>query len=149
MSDPSILTAVFVTIAGFVIGLGAVTVIDIHGILGKGSAYWRAAAVRTHKVTMPLIWLGSLLVGVGYWLSSAQGIDLSWLWYIYAALIINGSFLSFVISPKLKANERANKPGRELPQSWQKLIMISTTISFLGWWPSLFLYLNAVLSAAG
>ena len=138
---------VIVTIVGFVVGLGAVTVIDIHGILGKGSAYWRAAAVRTHKVTMPLIWLGSLLVGAGYWLSAAQGVELAWLWYIYAVLIANGSFLSFVISPKLKANERAGKPEAELPKSWQKLVIISTTVSFVGWWPSLFLYVQAALNA--
>jgi hypothetical protein len=141
------LLPIAITIAGFVIGLGAVTVIDVHGILGKNSAYWRAAAVRTHKVTMPLIWLGSLLVGVGYWLSTVQGIELFWLWYIYAALLINGSFLSFVISPKLKANERAGKPEAELPKSWQKLIILSTIVSFAGWWPSLFLYIQAALNA--
>lgn len=147
MVDQAIFLPATITIVGFVIGLGAVTVIDIHGILGKGSAYWRAAAVRTHKVTMPLIWLGSLLVGVGYWLSSAQGFDLPWLWYIYAVLLINGSFLSFVISPKLKSNERAGKPEAELSKSWQKLVMVSTIVSFAGWWPSLFLYVQSALSA--
>ncbi len=146
MDDQSLFTAVFVTIAGFVIGLGAVTVIDLHGILGKNSAYWRAAAVRTHKVTMPLIWIGSVLVGLGYILSMGQGIDLNWLWYVYAVLIINGSFLSFVISPKLIANEKAGKPEAELPSFWQKLIIVSTIISFSGWWPSLFTYLHIILN---
>jgi hypothetical protein len=146
MDSPDLLPALFVTIVGFVIGLGAVTVIDIHGVLGKLSAYWRAAAVRTHKVTMPLIWLGSLLVGIGYALSSAQGIDLSWLWYIYVILILNGSFLSFVISPKLIANEKAGKPEAELPSFWQRMVILSTIISFSGWWSSLYIYLGAVLS---
>ena len=30
----------FICIAGFVVGLGAVTVIDIHGFLGRKSKYW-------------------------------------------------------------------------------------------------------------
>jgi len=148
MVEQAFFIPVFVTLAGFVVGLGAVTVIDIHGVLGKRSAYWRAAAVRTHKVTMPLIWVGSALVGLGYLLSAGQGVVLSPLWYIYAALIINGCFLSFVISPKLIANEKADKPQAELPSSWQKLIIISTIISFVGWWPSLFIYIRAALASA-
>lgn len=147
MVDQAFFLPVFVTIVGFVVGLGAVTVIDIHGVLGKRSAYWRAAAVRTHKVTKPLIWVGSGLVGLGYLLSAQQGVAISPLWYIYAVLILNGCFLSFVISPKLIANEKAGKPEAELPSSWQGLIIISTIISFAGWWPSLFIYLHAALNA--
>ncbi len=45
----------FCLIAGFVIGLGAVTVVDIHGFLGRTSAYWTEATTRTHKVTKPMI----------------------------------------------------------------------------------------------
>jgi hypothetical protein len=96
---------------------------------------------------MPLIWLGSLLVGVGYVLSALQGVDVSWLWYIYAILILNGSFLTFVISPKLISNEKAGKPEAELPNSWQRLVILSTIISFTGWWSSLYIYLGAVLSS--
>lgn len=145
MIEQELFIPVAVTIAGFVIGLGAVTVIDIHGVLGKISPYWRAAAVRTHKVTKPLIWLGNGLVGIGYWLSTGQGVELGWLWYIYLLLLLNGSFLSFVISPKLIANEKAKKPEAELPKSWQKAVIVSTIISFAGWWPSLFLYVHTVL----
>lgn len=148
MNDPGLFVPMFVTVAGFIIGLGAVTVVDIHGVLGKSSAYWRAAAVRTHKVTMPLIWLGSLLVGSGYALSSAAGVDLTWIWYIFAILILNGSFLTLVISPKLIANEKIGKPDAELPSLWQNLIILSTIISFSGWWSSVGLYLHALLNAA-
>jgi hypothetical protein len=147
MNSPELLLPLLITVVGFIIGLGAVTVIDIHGILGKFSAYWRAAAVRTHKVTMPLIWVGSLLVGIGYALSAAQGIDVSLLWYIYAILILNGSFLTFAISPKLIANEKAGKPETELPIFWQRLVILSTIISFTGWWSSLYIYLGAGLSS--
>lgn len=55
----------FLFIAGFIIGLGAVTVIDIHGFLGRKSSYWTEATIRTHKVTKPLIWLGMSLAILG------------------------------------------------------------------------------------
>ncbi|MDO8659167.1 MAG: hypothetical protein Q7K54_01055 [Candidatus Parcubacteria bacterium] len=50
----------FVFISGFIVGLGAVTVIDIHGFLGRKSSYWTEATTRTHKVTKPMIWVGIL-----------------------------------------------------------------------------------------
>lgn len=146
MNSQELFIPLFITVAGFIIGLGAVTVIDTHGFLGKFSAYWRAASVRTHKVTMPLIWIGSLLVGVGYALSSSHGMNISWLWWVYALLILNGSFLTFIISPKLKANEKAGKPEAELPHRWQTLVIMSSIVSFSGWWSSVLIYLHALLN---
>ncbi|MBP7134100.1 hypothetical protein KBA73_02685, partial [Patescibacteria group bacterium] len=55
----------FLFLAGFVVGLGAVTVIDIHGFLGRTSPYWTEATTRTHKVTKPMIWIGITLVIIG------------------------------------------------------------------------------------
>jgi hypothetical protein len=52
-------------IAGFIIGLGAVTVIDLHGFLGRKSSYWTEATIRTHKITKPLIWIGIFLAILG------------------------------------------------------------------------------------
>jgi hypothetical protein len=46
----------FTSIMGYIVGLGAVTVIDLHGFLGRKSAYWTEATTRTHKITKPLIW---------------------------------------------------------------------------------------------
>ena len=56
----------FIFMSGFVIGLGAVTVIDIHGFLGRKSSYWTEATTRTHKVTKPLIWGGNLPCNIGW-----------------------------------------------------------------------------------
>jgi len=49
---------VFVSLAGFILGLGAVTVIDLHGFFAQKSSYWTVATTRTHKITKPLIWIG-------------------------------------------------------------------------------------------
>jgi len=145
MDNPELLS-IFTTIAGFIVGLGSVTVIDIHGALGRTSGYWRAAAVRTHKVTKPLIWIGITLVGLGYLLSSSYYLYTPWLWGVYAVLVVNGSFLSFVISPKLLANEKAKKPEEQLPTVWQICVIVSAIISFCGWWSSLLIYLHVLLN---
>jgi hypothetical protein len=132
----------FLFIAGFVIGLGAVTVIDIHGFLGRTSAYWTEATTRTHKVTKPLIWAGITLATLGgvifYRAESLQGIPLAHA-IIALALMANGYFLSFKVSPYLIAREQEGRSGELLPRQWQKKIMMSLIISDLGWWGGLVL----------
>jgi len=132
----------FIFLAGFVIGLGAVTVIDIHGFLGRKSAYWTEATTRTHKVTKPLIWIGIILVIIGgsifYRNQSFSGIPLIHA-ILAAALILNGIFLSFKVSPFLLKQEKEEKAGTLLPKPLQRKIIISLIVSDIGWWGGLFL----------
>lgn len=134
--------ALFIFLAGFIIGLGAVTVIDIHGFLGRKSTYWTEATTRTHKVTKPLIWLGILLAIIGgsllYRNESLVGIPLAHL-VIAIALILNGYFLSFKVSPFLLRREQEGRSGELLSLSWQRKIMVSLVVSDLGWWGGLLL----------
>lgn len=138
--------ALFLTIAGFIIGLGAVTVIDLHGLLGRHSPYWSEATIRTHKITKPLIWLGTLLVLIGHFLLSKQGFffegELTSRLVIIVALILNGCFLSFYVSPALIRREKDGKSRELLPVSLQHKIMASFVISFLGWWGLVVLFVN-------
>ena len=134
--------ALFLIFAGFVIGLGAVTVIDLHGFLGRKSSYWTEATIRTHKVTKPLIWTGTFLViGAGtyfYWTEALRGIPLFHA-IAFGVLILNGCFLSFYISPYLLRQEREGRSSELLPRHIQQLITVSFVISFTLWWSSLFL----------
>lgn len=131
-----------VFISGFIIGLGAVTVIDIHGFLGRKSAYWSEATIRTHKVTKPLIWMGVLLAIVGgiilYRNEALLGVPLYHA-LIAGVLILNGLFLSFYVSPFLFAREREGKQRELLPQSLQNKIFVSFIVSDIGWWGGLVL----------
>lgn len=130
----------FVFIAGFVIGLGAVTVIDIHGFLGRKSTYWTEATTRTHKVTKPMIWAGITLAIIGgsilYRNHGLTGIPLIHL-ILAIVLIINGFFLSFKVSPFLLQREREGRSEELLPSSWQRRIMVSLIVSDIGWWGGL------------
>ncbi|NIM78364.1 MAG: hypothetical protein GTN76_16500 [Candidatus Aenigmarchaeota archaeon] len=133
---------VFIFIAGFIIGLGAVTVIDIHGALGRKSPYWTEATTRTHKVTKPLIWLGLLLAITGAAITyrdiGLTGIPLLQA-VIAVVLVLNGLFLSFYVSPFLLNREREGREKELLPDSLQIKIIISFIISFIGWWSEVFL----------
>ena len=147
--NPYDVAGLFVMLVGFVIGLGAVTVIDIHGFLGRKSAYWTEATTRTHKVTKPMIWVGMLLAIIGgvvlYRNESLTGIPL-----IHACvaltLLLNGCFLSFSVSPYLLKKEREGRASELLPVSWQRKIAVSLVVSDLGWWGSLMLLVLYVLA---
>ncbi len=139
----------FLFLAGFVIGLGAVTVIDIHGFLGRKSSYWTEATTRTHKVTKPMIWAGIILAAFGglifYRTQGFSGIPLIHA-VIALVLILNGYFLSFKVSPFLLKREKDGRSGELLPASWQKKIMASLIISDIGWWGGLFLLVIYLVS---
>jgi hypothetical protein len=132
----------FLFLAGFVIGLGAVIVIDIHGFLGRKSSYWTEATTRTHKVTKPLIWFGIILAIIGgiifYRHEMFAGIPLIHT-IIAIVLILNGCFLSFKVSPFILKREKQGKSAELLPLSWQKKIIVSLIVSDIGWWGGLFL----------
>ena len=134
---------IFLTIAGFVIGLGAVTVIDLHGFLGRNSPYWTEATIRTHKVTKPLIWIGMTLSIIGS-VIVYQEIGLTGYVPLQAliavALVLNGCFLSFWVSPRLLERERQGKARELLPRSWQRAITMSFLVSFVGWWSEVWLF---------
>lgn len=130
----------FILIAGFIIGLGSVTVIDIHGFLGRKSSYWTEATIRTHKVTKPLIWLGIILTIIGG-LIFYRNESLSSIPHYHALiaciLILNGIFLSFYVSPFLLKQEREGKQSELLPTSLQNKIIVSLITSDIGWWGGL------------
>ncbi len=139
----------FLFLAGFVIGLGAVTVIDIHGFLGRTSSYWTEATTRTHKVTKPMIWAGIILAIAGglifYRNQNFSGIPL-----FHAAfalvLITNGYFLSFRVSPFLLKREKEGRAGELLPAAWQKKIIVSLIVSDTLWWGGLLLLVAHLVS---
>jgi hypothetical protein len=138
----------FVLIAGFIIGLGAVIVIDIHGFLGRKSNYWTEATTRTHKVTKPMIWTGITLAitgGVLFFRNEAfTGIPM-YLAIIAFILILNGLFLSFRVSPYLLQRENEGRASEILPDVWQKKIMVSLVFSDIGWWSGLALVVYYLL----
>ena len=142
MEDVLLFLATAVWIAGYVVGVGAVTVIDLHGFLARTSPYWTEATIRTHKVTKPLIWLGLLLalVGATWYFTLTTFATISYIYLaILGVLLVNGSFLSFYVSPYLLRQERAGKARELLPLALQIKITVSFLFSFTGWWGSFLL----------
>ena len=87
-----------------------------------------------------MIWAGIILAVVGglifYREQSFAGIP-----FVHAvialALILNGYFLSFKVSPFLLKREKEGLSGELLPASWQRKIMASLILSDIGWWGGL------------
>jgi hypothetical protein len=134
----------FFIIAGYIVGLGSVTVIDILGFLGRTSSYWTESTIRAHKVTKPLIWLGLFLIlfgGILFFQNKELTQNLIYLILIFTILVINGIFLSFYVSPILLEREKKGKIKEILPTSLQNKIFVSFIISFFGWWGSLLFFL--------
>ncbi|MEX1027327.1 MAG: hypothetical protein WD049_04870 [Candidatus Paceibacterota bacterium] len=129
-------------IAGFVVGLGAVTVIDLHGFLARHSPYWTETTIRAHKVTKPLIWIGTTLAIIGGVFFYSQQV-FTWIPMTHAIvapiLVLNGIFLSFYVSPYLLKQEREGRERELLPTRLQVAISASFVVSFVGWWGSLVL----------
>jgi hypothetical protein len=135
------LITLFIYIAGFVIGLGAVTVIGWQGFLGRKSGYWTESAIRTHKVTKPLIWvgLGLAVIGAALFYRHQPWTDVRTIQVVVAGLLIaNGLFLSLVVSPFLLSREKEGRMSEILPADWQLKISLSFIISWLAWWSELF-----------
>lgn len=132
--------SLFILLAGFVIGLGAVTVIDLHGFLGRKSEYWTEATTRTHKITKPLIWIGMFLVIIGG-IFFYRGVSFTGILFFHIIsvpiMLLNGIFLSFSVSPFLLAREKEGKQKELLPKSWQNKIIFSFVLSFISWWGNL------------
>ena len=126
----------FLLLSGYVIGLGAVNVIDWHGFLARKSRYWTEATIRTHKVTKPLIWVGTVLALLGGILVY-QGVFLLYHSVIFGLLVCNGLFLTFRVSPYLLRREQDGKATELLPRSWQRQVLQSFVLSDIGWWGSL------------
>lgn len=130
--------SLFITIAGFIIGLGAVTVIDLHGLFALRSPYWTEATIRSHKITKPLIWIGIMLVLIGQIIAVYAGLlgalQIMIRFLLILALIINGCFLSFIISPQLLRREREGLQRELLPAAMKKKIALSFIVSVIGWW---------------
>ncbi|HRH30958.1 MAG TPA: hypothetical protein PK886_02760 [Candidatus Paceibacterota bacterium] len=137
------MTSIFIVFAGFIIGLGAVTVIDTLGFLGRKSVYWTETTIRAHKVTKPLIWIGMFVVVLGYALVLADGIITKGQFItsllVMVIMILNGSYLSFYISPQLLKKEIEGRVTELLSSDLQKKITMSFLVSFISWWGLLLL----------
>jgi hypothetical protein len=140
------LAILFFHIAGIVIGLGAVTVIDTMGFLSKKSKYWVQVTVRAHHVTKPLIWIGTGIVTITwilmlFFLKNLEFKVLKSL--IIIILILNGIFLSFHVSSRV---DKLKDKKVFFPKDLQIKTIFSMVISFISWWSFVLVTLIQILS---
>lgn len=68
-----------------------------------------------------------------------------WHAIIAVVLVLNGCFLSFVVSPFLLKREREGRAMELLPMSLQMKITASFIVSFVGWWSAVVLFVMYML----
>ena len=121
----------FFHLAGLIIGLGAVTVIDVLGFTSRKSKDLTQVTISAHHVTKPLIWLGTILLIISWIFLYQDNLVSNFKSDLLLIMILNGIFLSFYISPGLD-----NLIGKNvlLSFSLQVKITISMLISFFSWW---------------
>jgi len=134
----------FIHLVGIIIGLGAVTVIDTLGFFSRKNKNLTQVTIHAHHVTKPLIWIGTLIVLFSWMFflleNSLEGIYL-FKTILLGIMILNGSFLSFFISPRL---DKLIGKKVLLPNRLQKMISVSLVFSFLSWWMFVFLTVSSL-----
>lgn len=124
----------FAMLAGLILGLGSVSVIDLLGLRGVRSAYWTETAIRASKATTPLTWagVGVFLAGslVLYRETGFSGVA-TFQELLLLIIIVNGLWLTFRISPKVAAFEGT---GKTLPAKLQRRVIGHFGVSFVAWW---------------
>lgn len=139
---------IFITIVGFILGLGAVMVLDIEGYLGRTSTYWAEATIRSHKIIKYFIWIGIAFVSVGGVMMKNLYImsfpEFSLWTNITLILLANGVFLSFFIGPELVKIEKAGLAEKLLPKHLEYKVLANFLLSFIGWWSLLFLFIEVI-----
>ncbi len=126
----------FVHLAGIIIALGAVTVIDTMGFISRNSKEWTQVTIKAHHVTKPLIWVGTfLMLFAWFFIYSGTYLDVVKS-VIIVILILNGVFISFYISPRL---DKLYGKKTLIPLKLQLMIESSFLASFIGWWSLVYL----------
>jgi len=130
--------------AGIVIALGAVTVVDSLGVISRTSKRWTQVTVDAHHVTRALIWTGIGIIAVTWaamlWMKGMSTLA-ALKTGLLVVMVLNGSFLSFYISPRL---DELKGTDRLVPKQLQPKIALSAAVSFVSWWS--FVYLTVVMT---
>ena len=125
------LLANFFHLAGLIIGLGAVTVIDALGFTARKSVEKTQVTIAAHHITKPLIWIGTTLLTLS-WIVLYDGSFYARVkTLLLAILVLNGLFLSLYVSPRLDQHIGKKKV---LPATLQQKIIVSAVVSFIAWW---------------
>ncbi len=124
----------FFHFVGIIIGLGAVTVIDVMGFFSRKSKKKTQTTISAHHTTKLLIWIGTIIVLISWiFILIERGFGNIEIIksILLGVMILNGCFLSFHISPRL---DKLIDKKVLLPQNLQIKIGITLFVSFISWW---------------
>jgi hypothetical protein len=126
----------FLVLTGLIIGLGSISLMDVLGLRGRRSRYWTETAIRVSRVSRPLTWAGIGLIIIGWLMLYRAGITGvgTIQEFFLLVIILNGAYLSLVVTPKLQALEVGGRVRRRLPAALERRLIIHFAVSFVAWW---------------
>lgn len=132
-------------IAGFVVGLGSVTVMDVQGFLARDSVYWSDTVIRTHRVAKPMSWAGMILLFLGS-VSLYTGFTLAIQLFLIILLIVNNLFLSLAASPFFIRHEKGSESNKPISSDWVWRMVLNFLLASVAWWGSVFLFIVFIVN---
>lgn len=135
------LFGLFLVLAGLVLGLGSVAVIDVLGVLSLRKPKYFDLTVTLSRITKWITWAGVLFIIAGssllYHESGSTGVATFQNLFLLL-IIINALVMTFKLSPDLYKLQAARKTGA-IPRNIKVRTAIHFTVSFISWWGFTFL----------
>lgn len=125
-------------LAGLIFGLGAALVILFLGLFSLNSNYWFRTLNGTDKITIPMLWFGSLMLLVAFILNTQipeqTSVSLPLKLLLLIILSLNGSYLTFKFAPLIRKEEKSETfTFLKLQPPHKYLIFIAGSISAFTW----------------
>lgn len=127
--------AVAAHLLGMVVAFGAVLLVDWHGLVWLSGLRTFRDTLRVGEAAHPLVWMGLLLLLVsGAFLGPDLGDPRTWIKQFAVLALVNNGVAVRRLGARLSLLRPRILTVAELPQRHRVAMIISLTVSQIGWW---------------
>jgi len=120
---------------GIVVGLGAVLLVDWHGLVWLSGLRTFRDALRIGEAAHPLVWMGLLLIMLtGAFLAPDLGEPSTWVKQVAVLVLVNNGVAVRRLGARLSLLRPRIHGIGELPQPHRTAMLTTLVVSQLGWW---------------
>lgn len=122
-------------LVGIVVGLGAVLLVDWHGLVWLSGLRTFRDALRLGEAAHPLVWMGlSLILVTGAFLGPDLGEPTAWAKQLAVLVLVNNGVAVRRLGARLSLLRPRITGIRELPPRHRTAMLLTLAVSQLGWW---------------
>ncbi|WP_156969828.1 hypothetical protein [Knoellia subterranea] len=120
---------------GMVVGFGAVLLVDWHGLVWLSGLRTFRDSLRVGEAAHPLVWMGLLLILVsGAFLGPDLGQPTTWIKQVAVLALVNNGVAVRRLGARLSLLKPRIHSLAELPERHRVAMIVSLTVSQIGWW---------------